>query len=84
MGRLFDFEQRQIKPEGLHEGWQTGGTVRLTRLAFARLVKTAMNTSMRYAMNKKIISVNPTSGVELPKRVEKKKYHTRSIDEKRH
>lgn len=23
-----------IRPEGLHEGWQTGGTVRLTRLAF--------------------------------------------------
>lgn len=52
-------------------------------VSVARLVKTAMNTSMRYAMNKKIISVNPTSGVELPKRVEKKKYHTRSIDEKK-
>lgn len=34
VGRLFDFEKHQIKPEGLHEGWQTGGTVRLTRLAF--------------------------------------------------
>lgn len=33
-GRIFDFEQDRIIPEGLHEGWQTGGTVRLTRLAF--------------------------------------------------
>lgn len=32
--QLFDFGARQIKPEGLHEGWQTGGTARLTRLAF--------------------------------------------------
>ena len=30
-GRIFDFEQDRIKPDGLHEGWQTG---RLTRLAF--------------------------------------------------
>lgn len=34
VGRIFDFEQDRIKPEGLHEGWQTGGTVRITRLAF--------------------------------------------------
>lgn len=32
--QLFDFETHQIKPEGLHEAWQTGGTMRLTRLAF--------------------------------------------------
>lgn len=34
VGRIFDFEQDRIKPDGLHEGWQTGGTVRFTRLAF--------------------------------------------------
>lgn len=32
--RIFDFKEGVIKPEGLHEGWQTGGSVRLTRLAF--------------------------------------------------
>lgn len=32
--RVFDFEGDRIIPDGLHEGWQTGGTVRLTRLAF--------------------------------------------------
>lgn len=32
--RVFDFEKQHIKPEGLYEGWQTGGSVRLTRLAF--------------------------------------------------
>ena len=32
--RLFDFQNDRINPDGLHEGWQTGGTMRLTRLAF--------------------------------------------------
>ena len=31
---MFDFKERLIKPEALHEGWQTGGSARLTRLAF--------------------------------------------------
>ena len=31
--RIFDFKQGHIRPEGLHEGWQTGGSIRLTRLA---------------------------------------------------
>lgn len=30
----FDFEQDRIKAGGLREGWQTGGTVRITRLEF--------------------------------------------------
>ncbi len=34
IGRLFDFQRDRIKPEGLYDGWQTGGTIRLTRLAF--------------------------------------------------
>lgn len=49
----------------------------------ARLVKTVMNTSMRYALNKKVISINPAVYVALPKKVEKKKYHTRNIDERK-
>lgn len=32
--RIFDFKQGHIRPEGLHEGWQTGSSIRLTRLAF--------------------------------------------------
>ena len=32
--RMFDFKERLIKPEALHEGWQTGESERLTRLAF--------------------------------------------------
>ena len=32
--RIFDFKQGHIRPGGLHEGWQTGGSIRLTRLAF--------------------------------------------------
>lgn len=47
----------------------------------ARLAKTVMNTSMRYAVNKKIISVNPALEVALSKHVGKKAYHARNIDE---
>ena len=52
-------------------------------VSVARLVKTIMNTSMRYALTKKIISVNPAQDVPLPKIVAKKEYHTRSIDVKK-
>lgn len=34
VSRIFDFENDRMKTDGLHEGWQTGGTMRLTRLAF--------------------------------------------------
>ena len=49
-------------------------------ISIARLVKTVMNVSMRYAVDKKIIPVSPAEGVNLPKKVEKKPYHTRNID----
>lgn len=49
-------------------------------ISIARLVKTVMNVSMRYAVEKKIIPVSPAEGVNLPKKVEKKPYHTRNID----
>lgn len=49
-------------------------------VSVARLVKTVMNVSMRYAVDKKIIPVSPAEGVNLPKKVEKKLYHTRNID----
>lgn len=32
--QLYNFHNRCINLEGLHAGWQTGGTSRLTRLAF--------------------------------------------------
>lgn len=28
------YNQQQIIPDGLHEGWQTGASIRITRLAF--------------------------------------------------
>ena len=28
--RLFDFQRDRIKTDGLYDGWQTGGTIRLT------------------------------------------------------
>ena len=33
--RIFDFTKGHIRPEGLHEGWQNGGSIRLPRLAFS-------------------------------------------------
>lgn len=32
--RLFDFKEDCIKPDALDEGWQTGGSLRVCRLAF--------------------------------------------------
>lgn len=31
---LYDFENNWINPEGLCRGWQTGGSIRTTKLAF--------------------------------------------------
>lgn len=45
-----------------------------------RLVKTVMNVSFNYAVKCKLITVNPAEGVDLPKLVESKPYHTRNID----
>ena len=49
----------------------------------ARLVKTVMNVSMGYAVDKKVIAENPAIGINLPKKVAKKQYHTRNIDTKK-
>lgn len=49
----------------------------------SRLVKTVMNVSMKYAVEKKIIAENPATGINLPKKVKKKEYHTRNIDTKK-
>ena len=32
--RCFDGEARMIRPAALEEGWQTGGTARIVRMAF--------------------------------------------------
>lgn len=47
----------------------------------ARLLKTVVTTGMEFAVSKKIISENPAKGVDLPKVVEKKKFHERRISE---
>ena len=49
-------------------------------VSVSRLVKTVMNVSMNYAVEKKIIAENPAAGINLPKKVKKKEYHTRNID----
>ena len=49
----------------------------------AKLVKTIMNTSMAYALDKKMISVNPAEGVDLPKQKKKTEFRTRHIDEQK-
>ena len=48
-----------------------------------KLVKTIMNTSMAYALDKKMISVNPADGVDLPKKRKKTEFRTRHIDEQK-
>lgn len=49
-------------------------------VSIAKMVKTVMNISFDYAVGMKIVPVNPAAGVELPKRIAKAAYHTRSID----
>ncbi len=49
-------------------------------VSVARLVKSVMNISFRYALNHRFITVNPTRGIHLPKKIAKKPYHTRNID----
>lgn len=49
-------------------------------VSVAKLVKTVMNISFRYAVNHKVIAVNPAEGIRLPKKVAKKPYHARNID----
>lgn len=46
----------------------------------ARLLKTVMNVSMKYAVDKKVRADNPANGIDLPKKIAKKPYHTRNID----
>lgn len=49
--------------------------------AIPKRAKTIMNTSMRYALSKRLIMTNPCEGLELPKGVKKSKYHTIVVDE---
>lgn len=46
----------------------------------ARLVKTVMNVSFQYALKRKLVSANPAEGIDLPKSIGTKPYHTRNID----
>lgn len=48
--------------------------------SIVRLVKTVMNVSLHYALLHKLINTNPAEGIELPKTIERKTYHTRNID----
>lgn len=48
--------------------------------SIARQVKTVMNVSFHYAVNCKLIPVNLAEGIDLPKIVDSKPYHTKSID----
>ncbi len=45
-----------------------------------RQVKTVLNVSLRFAMEHKLISLNPAAGINLPKNMESKPYHIRKID----
>lgn len=49
--------------------------------AIPKRAKTIMNTSMRFALSKRLIMTNPCEGVDLPKGVKKNKYHTIEVNE---
>ena len=48
--------------------------------SIVRQVKTVMNVSFNYAVSRKLLPVNPADGIDLPKTVKSKPYHTRNID----
>lgn len=48
-----------------------------------RQVKTVLNVSLRYAVVHKLIPLNLAEGIDLPKTVKAKPYHTRNIDTKK-
>ena len=48
--------------------------------SIVRLVKTVMNVSFDYAVRHKLLAANPAKGIGLPKTVEAKPYHARTID----
>ena len=45
--------------------------------------KTVMNTAMGYALEKKMISVNPAEDVDSPKQKPKTEFRVRHIDEQK-
>lgn len=49
-------------------------------VSVAKMVRTVINLSMQYAVEMKVIRDNPAKGINLPKKVKKKMYHTRNID----
>lgn len=49
-------------------------------VSVTRQVRVVINTAMSYAVGKHLIAVNPAEGVDLPKTIEPKKYHTRVIE----
>ena len=49
----------------------------------AKLCKAVMNSALKYAKEKNLVSVNVADGVNLPKCVKKKKYRTIEIDVKK-
>ncbi len=49
----------------------------------AKLCKAVMNSALKYALDKKFISVNVALDVNLPKGIEKTKYRTRQINTKK-
>lgn len=52
-------------------------------ISVVQTVKTVLNTSLDYALNNKLISVNPARKVSLPKLVKKKPYRERRVDERK-
>ena len=52
-------------------------------VSVARQIKSVINISFRYALSHKFIASNPAEGINLPKSVKKKPYHTRNIDTKK-
>lgn len=49
-------------------------------VSVAKMCKTVLNISFRYAVSIKVVTINPAEGINLPKTVKKQSYHRRNID----
>lgn len=52
-------------------------------IATAKMCKTVLSISFKFAVLMKVIRENPVQGIELPKFVRKQPYHTRNIESKK-
>lgn len=77
---LGNLEMNNIRKKHIQQLYKTEVNSSISR---ARITKTVINTSLKYALSKKIISENLALNISLPKNDTKDLYHVRNIKTKK-